>query len=63
MYLRTPTNLTGRLDMNTKQVSMPVLNFRTAAAALVLLLLPGGCLLLAWALYRARFRPAMERKS
>jgi len=49
--------------MNSKQVSMPVLNFRTAAAALVLLLLPGGCLLLAWALYRARFHPAMERKS
>jgi len=27
------------------------------------LLLPGGCLLLAWALYRARFHPAMARKS
>jgi hypothetical protein len=27
------------------------------------LLLPGGWLLLAWALYRARFHPAMERKS
>jgi hypothetical protein len=49
--------------MNIKQMSMPVLNFRTAAAALVLLLLPGGCLLLAWAVYRARFHPAMARKS
>jgi hypothetical protein len=49
--------------MNTKQLSMPVLNLRTAAAALVLLLLPGGWLLLAWGLYRARFNPAMERKS
>jgi hypothetical protein len=27
------------------------------------LLLPGGCLLLAWALYRAWFHPAMARKS
>ena len=49
--------------MNNKQMSMPVLNFRTAAAALVLLLLPGGCLVLAWAVYRARFHPAMARKS
>jgi hypothetical protein len=49
--------------MNSKQVSMPVLNFRTAAAALVVLLLPGGCLLLAWALYRARFHPAKARTS
>lgn len=49
--------------MNFKQGSMPVLNFRTAAAALVVLLLPGGCFLLAWAIYRARFHPAMARKS
>lgn len=49
--------------MNTKQMSVPVLNLRTAAAALVLLLLPGGCLVLAWAVYRAWFHPAMARRS
>jgi hypothetical protein len=49
--------------MNSKQLSMPVLSFRTGAAALIVLLLPGGWLFLAWALYRARFHPAMERKS
>ena len=48
--------------MNAKQMSMSVLSFRIGAAALVLLL-PGGLLLLAWALYRTRFHPAMARKS